>query len=79
LTDELIIDEEIIENIYKIFTLKGADAWYEMSIEELLPESKKDLAPNLEKVQEIMTQGNILQICILKEVTNTEVGFKVLF
>jgi len=54
LTDELIIDEEIIENIYKIFTLKGADAWYEMSIEELLPESKKDLAPNLEKVQDIL-------------------------
>jgi isoleucyl-tRNA synthetase len=51
---ELIIDEEIIEHIYNIFKQKGADAWYEMSIEELLPESKKELAPKLEKVMDIL-------------------------
>jgi len=53
-TGELIIDDEIIENIYEIFKEKGADAWYDLSIEELLPESKKDLAPNLEKVNDIL-------------------------
>ncbi len=53
-TGELIIDDEIIENIYNIFKKEGADAWYERSIEELLPESKKDLAPKLEKVQDIL-------------------------
>ena len=53
-TGELIIDDEIIENIYEIFKEKGADAWYDLSIEELLPESKKDLASNLEKVNDIL-------------------------
>ena len=53
-TGELIIDDEIIEHIYNIFKVKGADAWYDMSIEELLPEGKKDLAPNLEKVNDIL-------------------------
>ncbi len=53
-TDELIIDEEIIENIYSIFKTEGADAWYERSIEELLPENKKHLAPKLEKVNDIL-------------------------
>jgi isoleucyl-tRNA synthetase len=53
-TGELIIDDEIIENIYNIFKIKGADAWYELSIEELLPESKKELAPKLEKVNDIL-------------------------
>jgi isoleucyl-tRNA synthetase len=53
-TGELIIDDEIIEHIYNIFKLKGADAWYELSIEELLPESKKELAPKLEKIQDIL-------------------------
>ncbi|WP_457563965.1 isoleucine--tRNA ligase [Caminibacter pacificus] len=53
-TGELLIDDEIIEHIYNIFKVKGADAWYDMSIEELLPESKKSLAPNLEKVNDIL-------------------------
>ncbi|WP_024789105.1 MULTISPECIES: isoleucine--tRNA ligase [unclassified Lebetimonas] len=53
-TGELIIDDEIIENIYSIFKVKGADAWYEMSIEELLPENKKEMAPKLEKIDDIL-------------------------
>ncbi|AZV46391.1 isoleucine--tRNA ligase [Nautilia sp. PV-1] len=53
-TGELIIDDEIIENVYEIFKVKGADAWYDLSIEELLPESKKDLASKLEKVNDIL-------------------------
>jgi len=53
-TGELILDEEIMENIYNIFKEKGADAWYDLSVEELLPENKKDLAPKLEKVEDIL-------------------------
>ncbi|EDM23083.1 isoleucine--tRNA ligase [Caminibacter mediatlanticus] len=53
-TGELIIDDEIIENIYNIFKKEGADAWYDRSIEKLLPESKKHLAKNLEKVEDIL-------------------------
>jgi len=53
-TGELLLDEDIMENIYNIFKVKGADAWYDLSIEELLPESKKDLAENLEKVNDIL-------------------------
>ncbi|MEO1923245.1 MAG: class I tRNA ligase family protein, partial [Nautiliaceae bacterium] len=53
-TGELIIDNDIIEHIYNIFKVKGADAWYEMNIEELLPESKKHLASKLEKVNDIL-------------------------
>jgi len=53
-TGELIIDDEIIENVYEIFKVKGADAWYDLSIEELLPVSKRELAPNLEKVNDIL-------------------------
>jgi isoleucyl-tRNA synthetase len=51
---ELIIDDEIIEHIYEIFKNEGADAWYSKSIEELLPESKKEMAKNLEKVEDIL-------------------------
>ena len=53
-TDELLIDDEIIDHLYAIFQEKGADAWYDLTIEELLPESKKELAPNLEKVMDIL-------------------------
>ncbi len=53
-TGELVIDNEIIDNIYNIFKVKGADAWYEMSIEELLPQNKKEMADNLEKVEDIL-------------------------
>ncbi|MEO1959250.1 MAG: isoleucine--tRNA ligase [Nautiliaceae bacterium] len=51
---ELIIDDEMIEHIYEIFKKEGADAWYSKSIEELLPESKKEMAKNLEKVEDIL-------------------------
>ena len=53
-TGELLLDDDIIEKIYNIFKEKGADAWYEMSIDEFLPEDKKHLTPNIEKVQDIL-------------------------
>ena len=51
---KLIVDDEMIEYIYEIFKKEGADAWYSKSIEELLPESKKEMAKNLEKVEDIL-------------------------
>ncbi len=53
-TRELLIDDEIIDYVYNIFKEQGADAWYDLSIEELLPENKKNLAPNLEKIHDIL-------------------------
>ena len=53
-TDEIIYDEKVLNYIAMIFELKGCDAWYEMSIEELLyPGSGYD--PNdLEKTMDIL-------------------------
>jgi len=54
LTDEIVYDEEVLNYVAKIFETKGADAWYDMEIKDLLnPESK--LNPNdLEKTMDIL-------------------------
>ncbi|BDY13790.1 isoleucine--tRNA ligase [Hydrogenimonas cancrithermarum] len=53
-TGEVILDEKVLNFIAMIFEMKGCDAWYEMSVEELLyPGSGYD--PNdLEKVMDIL-------------------------
>ena len=51
---EVILDDDVLENIYNIFTQKGADAWYDMSIEELLPKNSKYNPDDLEKVNDIL-------------------------
>ncbi len=53
-TEEIILDDEVLENIYKIFSEKGADAWYDLSIAELLPENSKYNPDDLEKVNDIL-------------------------
>ncbi len=53
-TKEPIFDEDILENIASIFDEKGADAWWDLSIEELLPKNSKYDASNLEKVMDIL-------------------------
>jgi isoleucyl-tRNA synthetase len=53
-TGELVIDREIFDHIYQLFQREGADCWYTRSIEELLPESKRELAPYLEKIEDIL-------------------------
>ena len=40
-TNEALLTEETVKNIQEIFARKGANAWWEMSIEELLPEEYK--------------------------------------
>jgi isoleucyl-tRNA synthetase len=53
-TGEVILDEKVLNFIAMIFEMKGCDAWYEMSIEELLyPGSGYDPA-DLEKVMDIL-------------------------
>lgn len=53
-TKEVIFDSEILEHIAKIFDEKGADAWWSMSIDELLPNGCKFKADELEKVSDIL-------------------------
>ena len=53
-TGEVILDEKVLNFMAMIFEMKGCDAWYDMSVEELLyPGSGYD--PNdLEKVMDIL-------------------------
>lgn len=51
---EVLLDSEILEHIAGIFEKQGADAWWELSIEELLPKGSKYEANELEKVTDIL-------------------------
>lgn len=53
-TKEVIFDEDVLNRVADIFEEKGADAWYSMSIEELLGENSKYNANELEKVADIL-------------------------
>lgn len=53
-TKEPIFDADILENIAKIFDVKGADAWWDLEISELLPKKCKYKPENLEKVMDIL-------------------------
>jgi len=53
-SENIILDEDVLDNIYNIFTQKGADAWYDLSIEELLPKDSKYNPDDLEKVNDIL-------------------------
>jgi len=53
-TDEIVYDVKVLNYVASIFETKGADAWYDMSIEELLdPESGLNPA-DLEKTMDIL-------------------------
>ncbi|MDD3323820.1 MAG: isoleucine--tRNA ligase [Sulfurospirillaceae bacterium] len=53
-TGKPIFDEKVVAHIAMIFEEKGADAWWDLSVEELLvPNSGYDLE-NLEKVMDIL-------------------------
>ncbi len=54
ISGEPIFDEDILEHIASIFEEKGADAWWDLSIEELLPKNSKYEAKNLTKVLDIL-------------------------
>jgi len=53
-TKKVLLDEDILENIASIFDEKGADAWYDMSIADLLPINSPYNSDNLEKIEDIL-------------------------
>ncbi|PSM52010.1 isoleucyl-tRNA synthetase [Campylobacter blaseri] len=53
-TKEPIFDEDILNNVANIFEEKGADAWWDLEISELLPKNSKYNPENLEKVMDIL-------------------------
>jgi isoleucyl-tRNA synthetase len=53
-TKEVILDEAVLEHIASLFDIHGADAWYAMSIEELLPQGHGYNIEDLEKIEDIL-------------------------
>ena len=53
-TKAVILDDDVLEHIAALFDKHGADAWYEMSIAELLPEGSKYDPDDLEKIEDIL-------------------------
>ena len=53
-TDEIVYDEKVLNYIAMIFEMKGADAWYDMSIEELLYPGSGLNPDDLEKTMDIL-------------------------
>lgn len=51
---EAILDSEVLEHITQVFEKEGCDAWWEREIEELLPESWKHRAKDLQKGKHIL-------------------------
>ncbi len=53
-TDEIIFDEKVLNYTAMIFEMKGCDAWYDMSIEELLYPGSGYNPEDLEKTMDIL-------------------------
>lgn len=53
-TKKVILDENVLDHIASLFDEKGADAWYEMEIADLLPEGSKYNPDDLEKIDDIL-------------------------
>jgi isoleucyl-tRNA synthetase len=53
-TDEIIFDEKVLNYTAMIFEQKGCDAWYDLSIEELLYPGSGYNASDLEKTMDIL-------------------------
>ncbi len=53
-TGKAIFDEDVLDNIIKLFEEGGADVWWDKSIAELLPKNSKYKPENLEKVMDIL-------------------------
>ncbi len=49
-----LMTEETIEHITGVIAAKGSDAWYQMPVQELLPDSLNDQADKLDKGQDTM-------------------------
>ncbi len=53
-TKEVIFDESVLAHVASLFDEHGADAWYSMSIAELLPEGSNYNPDELEKIEDIL-------------------------
>lgn len=53
-TQEMLLDEDVLEHLAKIFEKEGCDVWWSKDIESLLPPSHRYLAPQLEKSKHIL-------------------------
>jgi len=53
-TKAVIFDEEVLDHVAALFDEHGADAWYAMSIAELLPPESKYNPDDLEKIEDIL-------------------------
>jgi len=53
-TKEVILDADVLEHVATLFDAQGADAWYSMSIEDLLPAGSGYNADQLEKIDDIL-------------------------
>jgi len=53
-TKAVIFDEDVLEHVASLFDKYGADAWYSMSIAELLPEGSNYNPDELEKIEDIL-------------------------
>ncbi len=53
-TKEVILDEKVLNFVAMIFEMQGSDAWYSLSIEELLYPGSGYKADELEKVSDIL-------------------------
>jgi isoleucyl-tRNA synthetase len=53
-TKEVILDEEVLAHIASLFDVHGADAWYSMGVEELLPSGHGYNTEELEKIEDIL-------------------------
>lgn len=51
---EPLMNEETIDHIKSVISQKGSDAWWYMTVEELLPEKYRDKASNYEKGTDTM-------------------------
>lgn len=53
-TEEPLLNEETINNVQSIFAEKGSDAWWELSVAELLPPSYRDNGKTYRKGMDTM-------------------------
>ena len=54
ITDEIIYDEQVLNYVAMIFEMRGADAWYDMSISDLLYPGSGLNPDDLEKTMDIL-------------------------
>ena len=55
--NEVLLDEDILDHVQKIFAEQGSDAWWKLDEVDLLPDKYKDEADKLEKRQLNMIKG----------------------